>query len=139
METPALAYPITLETIFAPAVTWDVNTINNLSSLEIAMANPVVVPWDIVPTATTPVRVGAKVTIAPAIGEKTLLVEAALYNCAFTVMVVPTKLTVAVLLKNADKEVMVPLLGDDHEKLTVGPNADPLISIVPATIVALEE
>ncbi len=57
------------------------------------------IPLLIAPIATTPVIDGVNATSVPAIGEKILSGVVELYNCALTVIVVPTRTNAAVVLK----------------------------------------
>lgn len=75
------------------------------------MARPSTKPLLTVLRARRPVRGGARVTRAPGIGAKTLLVAGALYSCAVIVTVVPTKESANVVLKVAEMPVMVPARG----------------------------
>ena len=79
MATPALAYPDTVFTNDAPSAV-DENTINSLVCEVTSILNPEVIPLDISPTASVPVRVGAKVTVASSIGSNILSGVVDLYN-----------------------------------------------------------
>ena len=77
------------------------------------MDKSLVNPELIVPIARMPVSAGAKVATAPAIGVKVLLGVVDSYSCAVIVIVEPTRLSAAVVLKNAASDVMVPLRGTE--------------------------
>ena len=80
-----------------------------------------------------PVRAGAKVTTAPGTATKLLFGVADLYNWAVIVIVLPTRLKAAVVLKNADMLVITPSLGIENAKLVNVPAAF-VRSITPPTI-----
>jgi len=93
------------------------------------MLNPVVIPLETVPNANTPVNAGASVTKAPGIGVNVLLGVVDDQSWAVTVMVVPTSDNAVVVLKYAEIDVIVPLLGDENASLRLVP-ALPVRSIV---------
>jgi hypothetical protein len=81
------------------------------------MFNPLTIPLLIVPGASTPVRAGAKVTIAPGTGVNILSGVVDVYTWAVTFIVVPTRVSPVEVLKKADKEVIVPSRGIENAKL----------------------
>lgn len=95
---------------------------------------PVTVPEDICPTEITPVNAGANVTSAPATAVKLLFGVDELYNCAVIVIVLPTRLNAAVVLKNADILVIVPALGIEKAKFVRVPAAFVRSMIPPAML-----
>lgn len=117
IATPALAYPCTVLTSVTPAAVAE-NTSSNRVWLVTGIANPVRVPLLIAPTATTPVRAGAKVTAVPATGEKMLSGVVELYSCAVIVRVVPVRVNGAVVLKKASIDVIIPARGTEKAKLS---------------------
>lgn len=109
-------------------------TIKSRSPAVTGMLRPVVKPELVVPKASMPVRVGAKVTTAPGIAVNVLLSAGALNNCPVIVNTVPTSDNATVVLKNPEILVIVPARGAEKEKLMSGPNAVPVKSIVPPTM-----
>jgi hypothetical protein len=99
MLRPALAYPATVAATSIPAVTVAEKTISNRSLAATGILSPVVNPLEIVPNAIMPVNAGAKVTIAPGTAVKLLSGVVDRNNCAVIVIVDPTKLSAAVVLK----------------------------------------
>lgn len=99
MLSPPLAYPANVVATSIPAVTDAENTISRRSLAATGMLSPVVNPLDIVPSAKTPVNEGVKVTTAPGTAVKELFGVVDLNSCAVMVMVDPTKLSPAVVLK----------------------------------------
>lgn len=96
---PALAYPAIVEATSRPAVTVAENTINKRVCAVTGMLSPVVMPLLIVPRAIIPVKEGANVTKAPGTAVKLLSGVGALNSWAVMVIVEPTKVTAAVVLK----------------------------------------
>lgn len=63
------------------------------------MLRPVVMPDATVPIASTPVKAGASVTVAPGMAVNVLSGVGELYSCAVIVMVDPRRFNAAVVLK----------------------------------------
>ena len=74
-----------------PPVTVAVKTSSRRVPAVTGIDSPVVIPLEIVPIATAPVRGGASTTEAPAIGAKTLFGVGELYIWAVIVTVLPTR------------------------------------------------
>lgn len=79
----------------------------------------------------SPVNAGARVTIAPGIGEKILFGVTDWYNCAWMVTVLPTRVSARVVLKYALNAVIVPALGTENAKLVNVPAAFVKSIVVP--------
>lgn len=99
MVRPPLAYPAIVEATSTPAVTDAEKTISRRSPAATGILNPVVKPLAIVPNDNTPVSAGAKVTRAPGTAVNVLFGVVERNNCAVIVIVDPTKLSPAVVLK----------------------------------------
>lgn len=99
MLIPALATPVMAVARSSPAVTAAENTNSNRVPAVTGIFRPVVIPLLVAPIATIPVRGGANVTLAPAIGENTLSGVVDSYNCAVIDTVEPTNVNANVVLK----------------------------------------
>ena len=99
MFRPALAYPAMVEATSRPAVTVAEKTINKRVCDVTGILSPVVMPLLIVPRAKTPVKGGANVTKAPGTAVKLLSGVGALNSWPVMVIVAPTNVNAAVVLK----------------------------------------
>lgn len=98
MFTPPLAYPTTVFTSVSPAAVAE-NTSSRRVCAVTGIANPVVMPLEMLPKAMIPVSGGASVTTAPGTAVNALSGVGELNNCAVMVTVEPTKAKAAVVLK----------------------------------------
>lgn len=113
-----------------PAVTVELNTISKRSPDVTGILKPEVNPLAMVPRASTPVKPGLKVTVAPGTAVKILFGVEELNKRAVIVKVDAAKVSAAVVLKYAAKEVIVPARGTENAKFNNVPAA-PVRSIVP--------
>ena len=97
-----------------PEVTTTENTSSKRVPAATAIASPVVMPELVVPTPTTPVRTGARVTTAPGIAVNVLSGVVDSYSSAVIVTVDPTRARAALVLAKALIEVIVPSLGMEN-------------------------
>lgn len=122
IDNPALAYPTTEFTNVTPVADAE-NTSSKRVCAVTAIFSPVVIPLLILPIEISPVNAGARVTIAPGIGEKILFGVVDWYICAWMVTVLPTSVSASVVLKYALNAVIVPALGTENAKLVNVPAA----------------